>query len=67
MLSQQIFDATRLPSAVWALMFNNVELYYQNKKVEVRLVNLSAGGTIKKVIVGDFTYLEQNPHSSSQY
>jgi hypothetical protein len=67
MLVQQIYDPAKLPSAVWQLFFNQVELFFNNNPVKYQTVNLKSGGAIKRVIIGSYTYLEQNPHSSSQY
>ena len=67
MLTQNIFDPTKLPSAVWQLFFLGAELSYNNTPVKVHIVKMKAGGTIKRVTIGDYTYLEQNPNSVSQY
>ena len=67
MLCQSVYDPERLPAAVWSLIFNNVQLTYQNNPVKVQVVKMRSGGEIKKVTIGDFTYLEQNPNSSSKY
>jgi hypothetical protein len=67
LLQQNVYDSRKLPSAVWYLFFCNVALLYQNFPVQVSTVNLKSGGTIKRTQIGDYTYLEQNPHSVSQY
>jgi hypothetical protein len=67
MLSRQVFDSTQLPAAVWQHFFHNCELYYQNDLYQSTKVNLKSGGEIKKLTIGHYTYLEQNPHSTSEW
>ena len=67
MLTQKVYDSAHLPGAVWQLFFNDVELFFDNEKCVPTTVHLRSGGTIKRLTIGHYTYLEQNPHSTSEY
>lgn len=56
-----------LPLATFRLLFHGEELIYKGKKVPLRKINLRAGGTLRKVEVGDFAYIEQNPSKRSKW
>lgn len=62
-----IWDSKKLPQAVFNLFFNRKAVTYKGKLLKTKQVMLKAGGTIKKIKIGDYVYLEQNPHTSSSY
>jgi hypothetical protein len=64
----EITDSKQLPKEVFNLFFNKHAISYKGKPLKFRFVLLRNGkGRVKKLEVGDFTYLEQNPYSSSRW
>lgn len=62
-----ITNPTNLPLAVYNLFFYEQDFFFGGKKIDTKKINLSSGkGTIKKVKIGNFLYLEQNPHKNSE-
>jgi hypothetical protein len=58
---------SELPLAIWKLFFAGEKVFYKNQELRTKYVNLKSGGTIKKIQVGEYLYLEQNPNSGSRY
>lgn len=56
-----------LPLGIYDLIFGGAEISYRGEPVERKLVTVKKGGTVKKAIVGDFLYLEQNPLKDSEH
>lgn len=57
-----------LPRLVYKLLFDGAEIFYKDKQLQLGKVRLRSGrGTLKKVKVGDYVYLEQNPHTASRW
>lgn len=64
----QIADARFLPISAWHIFFMNAIVFYQGRQLVAKDVILRSGlGKLKKLVVGDYTYLEQNPFSGSKY
>ena len=55
-----------LPYAIHRMFFYGDSVTFNGTKVLLQSIAVR-GGTIKKAKVGDFLYLEQNPHKSSFY
>lgn len=57
----------QLPLAAYLLFFEEgFNFIYKGQPLQVHTVHLRSGaGSIKKMQVGEFIYLEQNPHSGS--
>lgn len=62
-----ITSPLELPLAIWKLFFSGEKIIYKNQDLKIKYINLRSGGTIKKVQVGEYVYLEQNPNSGSRY
>jgi len=61
-------NPTDLPLAVFKSIFSGEKIIFGGTPVEVKQVSLSSGaGSIKKVKIGNFLYLEQNPYKDSKY
>ncbi len=57
-----------LPWAVYQMFFNRMRIAWAGKEIRPKSVTLRSGkGTVKKVQVGDYIYLEQNPHKDIRY
>jgi len=61
-----VTDPKELPRSIFNVFFHGSTTMFNNEPLKVKTVTLSSGqGTIKKVKVGDFLYLEQNPYKDS--
>ena len=61
-----INDWKLLPAGVWLVMFGGGNVWFQGKKLEVEMMSVWSGGELKKVRVGKWLFIEQNPHKSSK-
>jgi len=68
-LKTNVSKSSDLPKAVYKLMFNSTSFNYKGKKVKPKIVTLRSpkGKVIKKVQIGDYVYLQQNPYKNSSY
>ena len=62
-----INKSNQLPLAIYNLIFNGVKVIYKGNQIKKYTVSMRSGGTISKVKVGEFLYLEQNPYKDSKY
>jgi hypothetical protein len=68
MLTYSIFSPEHLPLAAYHIFFYGAAVQYKETLLKVEDIKLKNGkGAIKKLQVGDFIYLQQNPFSSSRY
>lgn len=53
-----------LPGLVYKLFFTGAKIIYKGKELQATTV---AGGKVKKIKIGNYIYLEQNPIKNSRW
>jgi len=63
----EIRNPKQLPLAAYLSFFFGESFVYKGSLLKTRKITTRGGTTLHKLVVGEYTYLEQNPASSSQY
>lgn len=62
-----IRNKAHLPWAIYHTIFNGVRFVYKGKELRPVMVHTNNGTRLKKVQVGEFIYIEQNPGKLSEW